>query len=268
MQELRQDLNVLLEKEELRWKQRAKEEWLRYGDRNTKYYHACANARRKWNFVEAIKDDDGLLRDNPNAVGEAFVDFFTKLFSAGHRGDLEPCLQPIDTRVSSNMNEELTKSFSAEEVRAALFQMAPLKAPGPDGLNACFFQKNWSIVGEEVCTMILHSLNSGVMPNSLNKTYVALIPKIKSPTSVLEFRPISLCNVLYKLIAKVLANRLKKILPTIIDHTQSAFIPGRLITDNILAAYETLHTMNSGMRGKKGYMAIKLDMSKAYDRVE
>jgi hypothetical protein len=79
MQELRQYLNVLLEKEELRWKQRAKEEWLRYGDRNTKYYHACANARRKRNFVEAIKDEDGLLRDKPNAVGEAFVDFFHKI---------------------------------------------------------------------------------------------------------------------------------------------------------------------------------------------
>jgi hypothetical protein len=66
----------------------------------------------------------------------------------------------------------------------------------------------------------------------------------------------------------VLANRLKKILPLIISPTQSAFIPGRLISDNILAAYETLHTMHTGLRGKKGYMSIKLDMSKAYDRVE
>jgi hypothetical protein len=96
------------------------------------------------------------------------------------------------------------------------------------------------------------------MPADLNMTHLALIPKVKTPTSVTEFRPISLCNVLYKLVSKVLANRLKKILPSIIDSTQSAFIPGRLISDNVLAAYETLHTMNTGMRGKRDLWQLNL----------
>ena len=89
------------------------------------------------------------------------------------------------------------------------------------------------------------------MPPQLNLTHIALIPKVKNPTCVIEFQPISLCNVLYKLIAMVLANRLKKILPDIISPIQSVFIPGRLITDNILAAYETLHTMHTRLRGKR-----------------
>lgn len=146
--------------------------------------------------------------------------------------------------------------------------MAPLKALGLDGFTTSFFQKNWATLGTEVCNGVLSILNSGIMNDDLNFTYITLIPKIKNPISLNEFRPISLCNVLYKIVSKVLANRLKTILPKIICPTQSAFIPGRLISDNILAAYERLHTMQSHMWGKEGYMAVKLDMSKAYNRVE
>ena len=131
-----------------------------------------------------------------------------------------------------------------------------------------FFQNHWDIIGDEVCQAVLDILNSRIMLAHLNMTNIALIPKVKNPTCVTEFRPISLCNVLYKLVSKVLANRLKKIMFDIISPTQSAFIPGRLITDNILAAYETFHTMQTRLGGKKGFMVVKLDMSKAYDRVK
>jgi hypothetical protein len=137
-----------------------------------------------------------------------------------------------------------------EEIEVALFQMAPLKALGPDGLNACFYQTNWTILKEEVCQVIIDILNVGVMPQDLNMTHVTLFPKLKNPTRVKEFRPISLCKVLYKLISKVLANRLKKIMPHVIAPTHSAFISGCLISDNALAAYETLHTMHMRMRGR------------------
>jgi hypothetical protein len=123
-------------------------------------------------------------------------------------------------------------------------------------------------VGKKLCHAVLGFLNTGVLNVELNSTHIALIPKIKSPSRVTEFRPISLCNVLYKLISKVMANRLKRILHAIISMNESAFVPGRLITDNILVAYEALHTMQSRMQRKNGYMALKLDMSKAYDRVE
>jgi hypothetical protein len=123
-------------------------------------------------------------------------------------------------------------------------------------------------VKEEVCSAVLGFLNQDLFDSALNSTHIALIPKIKSPSKVTDYRPISLCNVLYKFISKVLANRLKKILPVIISPNQSAFIPRQLITDNILVAFEALHMMNGRLKGNKGFMALKLDMSKAYDRVE
>ena len=99
-------------------------------------------------------------------------------------------------------------------------------------------------------------------------THICLIPKVKSPQKVTEFRPISLCNVVYRLISKILANRLKRVLDVVIDELQSAFVPGRLITDNVLVAFETMHCIDQRKKGKKALTAIKLDMSKAYDKVE
>ena len=166
------------------------------------------------------------------------------------------------------MNEELIRTFTMEEVVGALNQMGPFKAPGLDGFPVGFFQQNWEMMGSEVCSAVLDTLNFDIMPFHLNMTHIVLIPKIKDTLKVTDFRPISLYNVLYKLISKLLANHLKRVLPIIIYPTQSAFIPGHLILDNILAAYKTLHTMHSRMSRKKGFMAMKLNLSKAYNRVE
>lgn len=121
-----------------------------------------------------------------------------------------------------------------------------------------FFQENWEIIGDEVCQVVFQTFTTGVFNEELNFTYIALIPKILHPTCVSEFRPINLCNVLYKIISKVLANRLKTVLPHIISQAQSAFIPGRLITDNVLSGYETLHTMQTRMYGKKATWLLNL----------
>ena len=135
-------------------------------------------------------------------------------------------------------------------------------------MNAFFYQKFWHIVGDIVVSAALEFLNFGHMLPALNHTHIVLIPKVKNPVKMSDFRPISLCNVIYKIIAKMLANRLKQNLPQIIVLTQSAFVPGRLITNNVLVAYEALHTMHGRKKGKTGSLALKLDVSKTYDRME
>ena len=177
-------------------------------------------------------------------------------------------LQAVRTKVTTSMNQWLTRDFTKSEVRFALKQMYPLKAPGPDGMPPLFFQKFWNISGEVVTATVLNFLNHGVSPPNFNKTHIVLIPKVKEPKKVTEYRLISLCNVVYKIASKSIANRLKKILPSIISDTQSAFVHGRLITDNVLLAFETIHHISQKKGGKIGEMALKLDMSKAYDRVE
>lgn len=123
------------------------------------------------------------------------------------------------------MNENLIKDFTAKEVKSALQQMHPTKALGLDGMSAIFFQKFWNVVGSDVTNMVLIVLNFNMPMVEINKKNIILVPKIKNPTRIKEFRPISLSNVTYKLISKVLANRLKAVLPHIISKkSESLFI--------------------------------------------
>ena len=109
---------------------------------------------------------------------------------------------------------------------------------------AIFYQKYWNIVGSDVTSMVLNVLNLDNPMTELNKTNITLVPKVKQPTKMKDFRPISLSNVAYKLISKVLANRLKVVLPQLISENLSAFLPKRLITNNILVAFELMHYLD------------------------
>ncbi|XP_042944567.1 uncharacterized protein LOC122278446 [Carya illinoinensis] len=180
-------------------------------------------------------------------------------------------LDGIEAKVTAAMNvdfSDLDRIYEVEEVYSALRQMYPNKAPGPDEMPPIFFQKYWHIIGGKITAAVLEVLNTGHFPSDLNKTCLVLILKTDSPTLVSDFRFISLCNVIYKLIAKVITNRLKAILPSIISDTQTAFVHGKLITDNVLVAYELVHYLKQKRKGKKGFMSLKLDMFKAYDWVE
>jgi len=265
---LKENLDRLLEVQELKWRQRAKENWLKFGDRNTKYFHACASQKKCRNLVKEIVDLDGKRWYSQEGIEGAFVRYFQWLYKAESVAEIGPCINSITPKVSPEMNQSLLAPVTMEEIQTALNQMDPLKAPGPDGFPACFFQQNWEILHQEVCDAISYFFDTCNLNASINATIIALVPKTKNPISVNDFRPISLCNVTYKILSKILANRLKRIMSCIISGLQSAFISGRLISNNIIAAYETLHTMQTRLWGRSGYMGVKLDMSKAYDRVE
>ena len=267
---LKKEINDLLGKEEIMWRQRSRVQWLREGDRNTKFFHAQANQRKRRNGILGINDQTGVWVSNQRAIARVAVDYFQSIFTSSSptEEDISKVVAQVFPKVTAEMNQVLCKEYTETEVGEALKQMGPTKAPGPNGMPPLFFQSFWSQIGGEVSKAVLDVLNHGASLQSINHTHLVLIPKKLSPKAITEYRPISLCNVIYKLVSKTLANRLKAILPAIISENQSAFVPGRQIVDNILVAFETLHSLKSAKGRGPGQMALKLNMSKAYDRVE
>lgn len=196
------------------------------------------------------------------------VNYFEKLYTSSFPSHISKVTETIPTRVTNEVNQELIKEFSRKEVATALQQMHLTNAPSLNGMSAIFFQNYWDIVGNDVTCMALNVLNNNMPIFETNRTNIVLVPKTKNPSMMFEFRPISLTNVVYKLISKVLANRLKAILPQIIFENQSSFLSKCLIIDNVLVAFELMHYLDHKREGKDCYMVIKLDMSKAYARVE
>ena len=237
VRQLKLEIDTLIDKENRMWLQRSKTHWATQGDRNTRYFHSRATKRYRKNYIHRLRRPDGQWSSSNEKVADILVKYYTELYTSAAPIDSQETLLYIHTLVSAQMNDKLSAKFKAWEVHAAVKQMAPLKARGSDGMPPVFFQKFWPLIGIEVTDSALHLLNIATLPPHLNHTFISLIPKVQNPESVSEFRPISLCNVLYKIFSKVLAIRLKKILPTLITEHQSAFTKSRLFSNNIFSCF-------------------------------
>lgn len=197
-------------------------------------------------------------------------DYFKNLFQSSQpsQGNIISVLEYSEKVIFEQMNATLCVPFTAEEVRRAVFDMHPLKGPGIDGFTGFFYHKLWHMIGDELTKAALLILNEKKDPADWNTTLITLIPKIKEPKSLKNFRPISICNTCYKIIYRAITNRFRPILDKVIDQFQSAFIPGRLIIDNVIVGFEYMHWIRNNRRAKTRFASLKLDMSKAYDRVE
>ncbi|XP_019170430.1 PREDICTED: uncharacterized protein LOC109165997 [Ipomoea nil] len=258
---------ALLEQQHVYWRQRAKEHWWVDGDLNSKYFHNSVRTRRRRNRVAQLTRDDGTVAVGVDEVGGVMVDYYKGLFTS-QPGDVDEVVVCLGAGITARDNAVLERAVSVEEVREAVFAMHPDKSPGPDGFGPGFFQHFWPTVGGEVTRFCQQFLETARLPARANETLIVLIPKKPEPSSMKDLRLIALCNVLYKIAAKVCANRLRPLLDKVISRAQSAFVPGRLITDNILLAFEAHHYLKRKTQGMVGVAALKVDMSKAYDRVE
>ncbi|KAL3516195.1 hypothetical protein ACH5RR_023097 [Cinchona calisaya] len=263
--DLKRQLEDLLDKEDLVWMQRRKIHWMREGNRNTAFFQACTTKRRRMNTINGLHDDMGNWCAKDTDTERVVIKHFIFKSSRTTLEDLDLVIERVQLRITEKMNEELSRQFSTSEVSKALSQMFPLKSLSPDGMTPIFFQKYWNIVGNDITSSILNFLNNGIFHKTLNSTTVVLIPKCQDPNLVSQFHPISLFNVVYHITAKVIANKFSS---HIISESQSAFILGHLIIDNVLFAHEVNHVVKTRTKGKRGLMFIKLDMSTDFDRVE
>lgn len=268
MKLLRFELAEAYKEEERYWRQRSREQWLREGDKNTSYFHNVVKGKKIRNNILMLKDERGVEHFSEGAKGHLAVEYFRDLFMSTNPSDLETLFEGFQRRVTPEMNETLLKEITDEEIRLAAFSVKGSSAPGEDGLTGVFYRNYWQIVGPQVTEEVRSFFRTSSLPAGWNHTQLCLLPKITKPETMKDMRPISLCSVQYKIVSKLLSERLKPIMDSIISDTQGAFVGGRLISDNIVVAHEMVHGLRTKKSISEQFMAIKTDMSKAYDRVE
>lgn len=221
--------------------------------------------RQSRNNIHALNDEAGNQVADQKGIGQVAVSYFQKLLSATHTQSEHDFSKLFPLRIPASKTASLVQPITDDEIKMALFSIPDNKAPGPDGFTALFFKRCWHIIGVEFIAAIKYCFRQSSIPCCVNTTRIALVPKVENPACMDDYRPISCCNVMYKCISKVIASRLKIVLPDVIGPSQSAFIPGRQISDNILLSQELLHNyhLNTG----SARCALKVDLKKAFDTI-
>lgn len=255
------ELECCLNQEEMYLRQKSRIQWLHLGEGNNKFFFNACKSRWNSNKILSIEDDFDVTHTEHKSISKIAVYYYQSLLGTSRT------VTPLDENVelpllNDTQRNILEAPFTALDVLKILKSMAKNRSPGPDGFSAEFYLAAWDIVGSDVVSGILHFFHSNELPRIINANGVALIPKIDCPVNMSHFRPISCCNTLYKCIAKLLAIRMKSLLPHLISKNQSAFIPNRSIGDNILLAQALVKDYHSPGPSR---CAIKLDIKKAFD---
>lgn len=218
--------------------QQSRVHWLREGDANSKYFHSVLLGRRRRNHFHSIVVD-GTEIEGVLPVRQAVYSHFENHFK--RCGTERIALHNLTFQTLSYAEGGgLTRPFSFEEVKAAVWDCDSYKSPGPDGMNFGFFKDFWGDLQQDIMRFMVEFHRNGKLSRGINYTFIALIPKVDHPQKLNDYRPISLVGSIYKVLAKVLANRLRQVIGSVVASEQSAFVQNRQILDGILIANEVV----------------------------
>eukprot|EP00253_Pinus_taeda_P021308 PITA_21308 len=257
---------ILMDREE-EWRLKSRAIWLKAGDENSKFFHNYAKGRRNANTIWKLKDSEGRVASSFEELSILGKNHFQYLFSDPGGISLAEIIrksQAFSRFVEEGDAEDLFREVTKEEVESIIKSMAKDKSPGPYGWSIELFSHFFDSIGAELTEVVEESRKKGEIYGPFNSTFIALIPKKEDPVSFEDFRPISLCNTIYKIIAKIITVRLKPILSSCISKEQFGFLDGRQIHEAIGVAQETIHSLRQA--NKKG-VVLKINLSKAYDRI-
>ncbi|KAL0804395.1 hypothetical protein Bca101_096885 [Brassica carinata] len=250
-------------------KQRSRIQWNVEGDANTPFYHRVIKARQNQNHIHLLTDEHGNIIDSLEGIKQHAIDYYQSLLGGVNAlttsapSEIAAVLQ---TKCSPSAVDALSAPFTDLDIQQAFLSLPKNKSPGPDGYPAEFFIGNWKSVGRDMIDAVQEFLSTGELLQQWNATILTLVPKKVNATKITEFRPISCCNTVYKVASKLLANRLKDLLPTLISSSQSAFVPGRLLVENVLLATELVSCYNWKKISKR--CMLKIDLQKAFDTLD
>jgi hypothetical protein len=255
------ELDKLAHLEEISWRQKSHVLWLKEGDNNTKYFHKMANSNRRRNYMHKV-EVDGIVHETDKEIRDNVVSFNKDLYQ--EKESWRPSVDGLEFHFNGAAeSSHLERKFDREEVFQVLKDLQGDKAPGPDGFSMAFFHKCWEVVGDDIMDLFEFHTHCK-FEKSLNATFIALIPKKKDALNIRDFRPISLVGSMYKLLSKVLANRIRLVMESLISSSQNVFVGGRQTLDSVLIANECL---DSRLKSSIPGILCKLDIEKAYDHV-
>lgn len=252
--------------EEAFWKQKYGMAWFKEGNRNTKFFHAQVNGRRKILKFKIIQNSMGNSLEEEQLIAEEAVNFFQDQFTEYEVPSAFDIIDQVPCLVNGEQNAKLTSMATTEEIKATVFSLNGESTGGPDRFTGAFYHAYWDIIGEEIVNMVRAFFCGRQLPKCVTHTNLVLLPKKNEIVSFSDMRPISLSNFVNKIFSRVIHERLVELLPNLISEKQAGFVKGRSIVENVLLTQERKTDIR--LRTKVGpNVVIKVDMMKAYDRL-